>query len=383
MGHVAFSFLVISCQILGIIYPYEGCIYGSPAIFCGLLFGFSGSIGIWAGCHTSKCTIISHMVLAILSACLAIPLIAHSILFSIIIANGTTGGFWYENDDDISRTISIALFISLAVLGFTQAVLSVVASCISCKVICCQQSPLIEDKGCCNKRDVLNMSRKPVMWMSGIQLVASVVAIILNIVGNIYPYNGITLIGSGIWSAIPFIMCGVVGMWAGSNPSKCPVITLMVMAIISSCTAVLYLGISIIGFATSSGPEAYFEVTYHNNYYNNYKTYYYNNNNTYYYNYLSGYKTYKLYNYYNYSDSNNYNYSDSSYYYNASSYNYRDQQKDTEGKVTFGLFLVQTLIALIQLEISVSSSAMACQPICCPTNNREVQKETKILINSV
>ena len=80
IGQVIVSLLVILCQILGMIYPYEGAIFGSPAMYCGLLFGFSGSFGIWAGYHTSKCTIMAHMVLAILSACFAIPLMAHSII---------------------------------------------------------------------------------------------------------------------------------------------------------------------------------------------------------------------------------------------------------------------------------------------------------------
>ena len=69
------SLVLIISEIIGIKYPFNWYIYGSPGMICGIVFGISGSFGIWAGNHSSRCTIVAHMVFAIISTFICIPLL--------------------------------------------------------------------------------------------------------------------------------------------------------------------------------------------------------------------------------------------------------------------------------------------------------------------
>ena len=142
---VSISILVLSCQILGIIYPYEGAIYGSPAMYSGLLFGISGSHGIMGGYNSSRCTTIANLVLSIISFCLSIALMAHSIVLSVLIHDGWYGIYWFGTGDEKSMEVSFGIFIALSIFGFAQAILSTAAIYITFKAVCCQKSVSIED----------------------------------------------------------------------------------------------------------------------------------------------------------------------------------------------------------------------------------------------
>ena len=322
---VGMSCLAILSQIMAMIYPYGYVIpygygaalsvfaYGSSGIWCGILFGISGTFGIWAGCHPSKCTIIAHMVFAIISACVCIPLIIGSVMFAIgIFDNGNVYG--------AKGNITLGIFIGLSVVGLLQAVLSLTTSALSCSVICCHTKSANEGGTITSsewKPKFFPMSDKPVVWMSVIQIIISILAMVLNIVGILYPsWHRIADVGTAFWCAIPFLLCGVFGIWSGLRPSKCSVITFMVLAIISTLFSLLFFGISIVGFVSSTFYSSHL-----------YKR-------------LFGIM--------------------GNGYFDGRTY---------ERKVSFGLFLAQTLIALTQLMISINSSAMACQPICCPTRN--------------
>jgi hypothetical protein len=339
---------------MGMSFPYHYGLYafGSSGMWCGILFGISGTFGIWAGCHPSKCTIIAHMVFAIISACICIPLTIGSVLFALVISEQYTS--------DSKADITLWMFIGLAVVGLVQAVLSLTTSALSCSVICCHTKSANEGGTITSsewKPKLLPISGKPVVWMSVIQIIISILAIVLNIVGIIYPYHGIAYGGIAFWCAIPFVLCGAFGIWSGLSPSKCSVITFMVFTIISTCFSLLFLGISIVGFASSAeATSLYSNDDHYSDPYGN--PYPWNENNNVNWNWnLNG-------------SASILPVSKKPYYQSGGSYwNSYYNGREYERKVTFGIFLAQTLIGLTQLMISINSSAMACQPICCPTRN--------------
>ena len=303
-GQVIIAFLAIVSQFIGLAYPYEGYGYANAGISCGIIFGVSGLFGIWAGSHPSKCTIMTHMVFAIISACFSILLIIYAVIFSVVIAD--------TSYNELESDLNLGIFITLAVMGLIQSIISITTSALSCSVICCNGQSMNSDNHVpdTNTTRKLIMSKKPVIWMSVVQIIAAVIAIILNIVGIVYPYEDIAYIGTGIWSAVPFILCGSFGIWSGLRPSKCSVITFLVFSILSTFFALALLGISISGVVTSNN-ENYSYIWYSNSYFL--------------------------------------------------------EERETERKVTFGIFFVQTFIGVLQTLISINSSAMSCQPICCPT----------------
>lgn len=310
-GQVVIAFLAIVSQFIGLAYPYEGYGYANAGISCGIIFGISGLFGIWAGNHPSKCTIITHMVFAIISACFSILLIIYAVIFSVVIADVS-----YPTYNEWEPDLNLGIFITLAVMGLIQSIISIATSALSCSVICCNDQSMNRDTHVPDTQNTkkLIMSKKPVLWMSVMQIIAAVLAMILNIVGIVYPYEDIAYIGTGIWSAVPFILCGAFGIWSGLRPSKCSVITFMVFSIISTFFALALLGISTSGIVITN------------------KDHY-------------------------------------SYAYSYITHSYMFEKWDTERKVTFGMFFVQTFIGVLQTLISINSSAMSCQPICCPTKN--------------
>ena len=70
-----FCLMAITSNIIGMAFPYAGIAYSGVGIWCGITFGISGSVGLWAGHHSSHCSIISSMVLAIISASFCVPLL--------------------------------------------------------------------------------------------------------------------------------------------------------------------------------------------------------------------------------------------------------------------------------------------------------------------
>ena len=323
-GQLVLSFLAILSEIITTSYPYVWSAHYNPGAMCGVIFGLSASFGIWAGHQPSKCTIVAHMVFSIISACICIPVSLYSVFFAYFSSVDLFNG------DLFKSRMTVGIFISLAVIALIQCIFSIASSALSCSAVCCHEKPPRRNDGMSDNFQPkyfvmeetnpvitrLVMTRKPVVWMSTIQIVLAIVAVILNVFGMIYPYKGIAYIGTAIWCGIPFGLCGAFGIWAGMSPSKCSVLTFMVFAVISICFSLPFIVISFIGLSTSNkAGERY---------------------------------------YYDFLDS----------YVNVSG--------ETERKVTFGLFLSQALIALVQFLISVNSSAMACQPICCPTSRNVI-----------
>ena len=70
-----FCLTAIISNMIGITFPYDGMAYIGAGIWCGITFGISGSIGLWAGQQPSRCSIVASMVLAIISASFCFPLL--------------------------------------------------------------------------------------------------------------------------------------------------------------------------------------------------------------------------------------------------------------------------------------------------------------------
>ena len=136
-GQVIIAFLAIVSQFIGLAYPYEGYGYANAGISCGIVFGISGLFGIWAGSHPSKCTIITHMVFAIISACFSILLIIYAVIFSVVIAD--------TSYNELESDLNLGIFITLAVIGLVQSIISITTSALSCSVICCNDQSMNSD----------------------------------------------------------------------------------------------------------------------------------------------------------------------------------------------------------------------------------------------
>lgn len=311
---VVASVLVVVCQIIGIIYLNELDIFRKrtylEGMYSGVLFGLSGLFGIWAGCQPSRCNVIAHMVLAILSCLSAITFILSPIFVS------------YHIPPHIPRGLYKFLFAIVGVLGLIQIGLSITTCYLSSRSICSYRQSL--HNAFESQRPAENcypqIFNKHVKLMSGAQIIASIITIILNIVAKIYPcvylypYTSPLGIEFGIWGAIIFVIVGGIVMWSTIKPSRCSLITRMVMAITSSCFAVLYLGISAKGIAASVEPM------------------------------MGDYL----------------------------------KEKETARMVAIAVFVMQTLIAIINLMISITMSAISCKTICCPENDWEVQRANSV-----
>ena len=413
------TLLLIISEIIGLKYPFNVYIYGSPGMLCAIIFGISGSFGVWASTHTSKCSIIAHMVFAVISALTCVPLIFYSIVASIVTGNeyaqGKAKGIIYNeygmkeasnvysawndrtsreylNDDEyeilrnwklyiykfgLYQKITIAIFVTQAIIGLIQAGIAIASSIMTCTVICCRTKP--PNSSNLNLLDSttrpLVMSSRPVIWLSIFQIIAAIAAILLNIMGMCYPYEEeYAYFGTGIWTALPFTISGVLGILSGKKPSKCLIITFMVFAIISSFFCIPYFGVSVIGMATSSNakrtpppkPEPIKPIgrkcCHPGHPFSDNKCW----------GFCEG--TWdKMKNIYNENEKAVYDSMKEKYDHWA--------KEDTPRRVTYSVFLLHTLISLFQIIILVNLSAMAFQPICCPTDVSMVQIQETVQIH--
>ena len=377
-----FSLLLIISEIIGMKYPFDidgfPLIYGSPGMFCAIVFGTSGSFGIWAGYYSSRCTIVAHMVFAIISTLTCIPLISYATFASIIGQNESKSKiaesklyrnrldalygsrFSTEISENLKKStesnftfkITFGIFICHIIIGLIQAIIAIASSAMTCGTICCRDKPttLINADSTLLTTKQLVMSTKPVLFISTLQILASIVSIILNCIGIAFPNDEkIAYFGTGIWTAIPFLITGSLGVFCGHKPSKCLVISFMTFSIISMFFCIPYFGVSVVGMASSANYEGVAPPTpiEPNDY-------------------LKGH--------------GNLGYRDLKELEAMldEKYDRMKQRYDNwkNRKVTYGVFLLHTLISLLQIMILINSSAMAFQAICCPTNGIPMHTQT-------
>lgn len=119
------------------------------------------------------------MIFAIISVVASIPLVAYAIYASAFVKNG------YSTNEKIT----FGIFVSQIIIGGVQAIWASVSSGITCCVICCKDKPRSSINAISNSlvKDQMVMSTKPVIWISTIQIIASIFSIVLNCIGIAFP----------------------------------------------------------------------------------------------------------------------------------------------------------------------------------------------------
>jgi len=129
-----FSIIQLSCAALAAILQlcvigiYDGYYHGHIAsvgtgIWAGFFFGMAGGVGLVASHRPSNATIIAFMVLSIISAMFALPLL-------VFAGIGFGGG-------RRSNGFSVACYGIQILVGLLQAVVALTVSAFSCRVVCC------------------------------------------------------------------------------------------------------------------------------------------------------------------------------------------------------------------------------------------------------
>lgn len=104
------------------------------------------------------------------------------------------------------------------------------------------------------------------------QIVLGVLCIVFNGVSiGVSIYGDISVVGHGIWCGVMFIITGAFGVSAGTNKTKCKIITYMVLCIISACFTAAVLSCGIIGTLSARpldvGSCRYYGYDYYYDYY--------------------------------------------------------------------------------------------------------------------
>ena len=141
---LALSSIQLAMAILGIITAVAGLSvlrtweahFLGAGIWCGLLFGFSGSFGILASLRPSFATIVTFMVFSIIAAAFCLP-------FLVISSFGTAMTTHFpELDPELGSwagheyTLSHAMFAIQIIISLVQAITSIASSAMTCRAIC-------------------------------------------------------------------------------------------------------------------------------------------------------------------------------------------------------------------------------------------------------
>ena len=183
-------------------------------IWCGLLFGLSGSLGIVASLKQKEVWITASMISSIIAAVFGIPFF----IISYIQA------YQYENTTGPKHDMfAIQMAISIA-----QIFASSSSSALSCQAICncCKKS-----NGHGNPEQSLNFPKLPMKHLSLVQLSVAILIIIMETVimairSSTYPFGG------GIWMGIIIGISGIMGLITSSNSSSLKIALLIVFDII-------------------------------------------------------------------------------------------------------------------------------------------------------
>jgi hypothetical protein len=133
---LALSSIQLAMAILGIITAVAGLSVPRPeahfvgaGIWCGLLFGFSGSFGILASLRPSFATIVTFMVFSIIAAAFCLP-------FLVISSVGTASTYRRRSWGGHGYTLSHAMFAIQIIISLVQAITSIASSAMTCRAIC-------------------------------------------------------------------------------------------------------------------------------------------------------------------------------------------------------------------------------------------------------
>jgi len=100
--------------------------YVGAGLWCGFFFGISGGIGLIAAQRPSNCTLIAYMVLSIISALFALPLLAFAGI-----------GFGASRRGRSRSHVSMVFYGMQILIGLLQGVVAITTAAFSCRAVCC------------------------------------------------------------------------------------------------------------------------------------------------------------------------------------------------------------------------------------------------------
>jgi hypothetical protein len=162
-----------------------------------------------------------------------------------------------------------------------------------------------------------NYRRKQSLGLGVLQIIVGVLCIIFNAVAFGF-LPTFSTVAHGVWGGILFIITGSFGVSASKSPTKCKVITFMVLCIISACVSAVLVALGILGALFPAG-------------------------------YCSRYNSYNGY-YYGYSSSNS-------------------NECNTSINVSIAMNSLVACLGLIEGIAAIWGSANGCKASCCCDNN--------------
>ena len=130
------GFLAITTEIVFL--TREKYNFFATGIYCGILYGLSGFIGVFASLRPAKSTIVSFMVMTIISSLFCLP--------GLVIPSIIMWPHLRHNAIDDQPAIGHAMLVMQMVIAIVQAVAAVASSVITCKAICHCCRPMREDR---------------------------------------------------------------------------------------------------------------------------------------------------------------------------------------------------------------------------------------------
>ena len=202
-------------------------------IWCGLLFGLSGSLGIVASLKQKKAWMTASMISSIIAAVFGIPFF----IISYVQAwrwekpyreptNHLYPGYVEQNTGGTKH----AMFAIQMAISIAQIFASASSSALSCQAICncCKKSNGYE-----NQEQSLKFPKHPMKHLSLVQLLVAILIIIMETAMLAIQSRTMPL-GGGIWIGIIIGISGIMGLITSLNTSSLKIILLIVFDVIGA-----------------------------------------------------------------------------------------------------------------------------------------------------
>jgi hypothetical protein len=126
------------------------------------------------------------------------------------------------------------------------------------QVTFCQPAPAYASHWAVNDR----YKNRQSIFIGAAQIIIGLLCITFNATG-IGIGAAINVVSYGIWGGVLMIIAGCFGIAAGKRKTKCPIITFLVMSIISACAAAVILALGILGAMIDRDEGNEFSCKYH------------------------------------------------------------------------------------------------------------------------
>ena len=278
-----FSIFLITSQVVEFLLPFyvfDGPIYECYVIFCGLVMGVSGTVGLWTSHNTSGPRIKVFLIFAIMTAYFSVSLIAYSIILFILITNlnicewdhhyfrFTDTYELFSPDDSLCiyvnhdyfpehpYVISYVVLTLIATIGVIEVGVSSTMSMVLCKSFWNSKKRSYEHMSIKDNPSISTSlaKRRRIIWMSLIQIIVSSLSLSINMTwcitfcdledsihGKLCGCDEKAYIGVVLVAVVAYALCGINGIVTGLFPTKYFCISLTSLVIISTCSYIFYL----------------------------------------------------------------------------------------------------------------------------------------------